>query len=167
MNKNEYIKEILVITASLHTIDNENLHFFKDIKIHFISLRGDIFFFKNVACITHGRYFVSVYAPDIDNFFDYFCLPNSINTKSTINLLRLGFPQYLREESICACCFKLSNEGFECPVCNTKVCTLPIKCPVCNTQLVTSNILSQSFYYCYPLEKFVRNEGICRICEKE
>lgn len=162
--KSDYIKEILVITASLYTMDNEELLPFRDIKVHFIALRAEIFFFKNIAQSTHGRYCVPVDASDISFFLDSFCLPNSINSSSALNMLKLGFPRVLTSELICACCFRCSKRGFECPICYTKVCYLPIKCPICKTQLVTSNILSQSLYYCYPLKPFLKKEGVCKVC---
>lgn len=167
LNKNDYIKEILVITSSLYTVGIEKLKNLKDIKIHFISMRGDVYFYKNISQNTHGRYCVPVDHKDISFFLNSFCFPNSVNSSSATNLLKLGFPQILTEYLVCACCFVASNEGFECPVCNTKVCQLPIKCPICKTQLVNSTILSQFLYYCFPLDKFEKATGKCRVCDEK
>lgn len=164
LSRDDHIKEILVVTGSLYTIDFEEMRAFRDIKVHFIALRAEVYFFKNIAQKTHGRYYVPVEVSDISLFLESFCMPNSINSSSALNLLKLGFPQALTGDLVCACCFRCSKKGYECPVCHTKVCNLPIKCPICKTQLVTSNILSQSLYYCYPLEDFEKSNGVCKVC---
>lgn len=162
--KNDYLKEILIITCSIFTINNVNIKY-DNIKIHFLSFRGEIYFFQKICEKSNGKYFVPEKSENILMNLEKFCVPNVLNSSSSVNLLKIGFPEICLENTVCACHFQSKN-GFICPICKTKVCLLPCICPICKTQLCSNNIV-QSLYYCYPLKEFekIENENFCKICE--
>lgn len=167
---NDYIKEILVITPSLYSIGTSTLAQLENIKIHFLSLRGDVFLFQTIATKTFGHFFVPIESKDISFYLKQFCTPSTINNTIAVNLLKLGFPSVTNEYLACACCLKPSKYGYLCPICNTMICKLPCLCPICKTQLVMNSSLVQSLYYCYPLDQFnkiveiSKNAKSCRVC---
>lgn len=170
---NDYIKEILVITPSIYTIGDYNTNIMKleNIKIHFLSLRGEIALFQNLASKTHGNFFVPIDAKDISYFLSIFCVPSTISASINVNMLKLAFPTITTEYMVCICCLKPSRTGYICPICNAKICKLPNRCPICDTQLVINSSLVQSLYFCYPLKQFNKitdksNVSFCKICEK-
>lgn len=170
---NDYIKEILVITPSIYTTGdfNTNLTKLENIKVHFLSLRGEIAFFQEIAKKTHGNFFVPIESKDISYFLSQFCVPSTISASVNVNMLKLAFPTIITEYLSCVCCLKPSRTGYICPICNTKICKLPNRCPICDTQLVINSSLVQSLYFCYPLEQFNKitdknNIFHCRVCKK-
>ncbi|KRH95272.1 RNA polymerase II transcription initiation/nucleotide excision repair factor TFIIH, subunit SSL1 [Pseudoloma neurophilia] len=179
---NDYIKEILVITGSIFTVgcsnnhnlnqQNENIENsiegLENIKVHFISIRGAVHFFEEISKKTGGQYHVPIDLNDITYYLSLFTVPSSVNTSSTVNLLRLGFPEIIYDTLYCTCCFKKRNILYDCPICHSGYCQLPTKCIICDTQLVVNSTLVQSLYFCYPLEKFVESlNSTCRICQKD
>ncbi|EPR78829.1 TFIIH transcription factor, partial [Spraguea lophii 42_110] len=72
-----------------------------------------------------------------------------------------------RSESICACHLEITKTGYLCPVCNTKLCYLPIKCTICATQLVSTLNLTKSLFYYQPLKPFNISTGVCKICNEK
>jgi transcription initiation factor TFIIH subunit 2 len=168
-----YIKEVLVVTASISTKDPggylEVLERLKrcNIKVHFISLCGEVTLFKSISRATDGRFSVPV---DMDHFASImggFCYPSDFYG-STVDLIRLGFPRVLDESGVCSCHLETRSHGYECPVCNTFVCSLPVLCPICDTQLVSTLNLIKSCHFLYPLEPFLESKGAeCKICPSE
>lgn len=164
------IREILVITASTSTRDP---HGYAEvlgklrahsIKVHFISLCGEVTLYKSIARATEGRFCVPM---DLDHFsaiMGEMCYPSDFNG-TKLSLARIGFPSPLMEPGVCACHLEMRDYGYECPVCNTLVCSLPINCPICDTQLVSTLHLSKSQCFLYPLKPFAEcSGGTCRIC---
>lgn len=168
----KYVKEILVITASVFTKDpgdySEIIELLKknNIKVHFVNLCAEVTLFNSIAKATGGKYYIPI---DLDHFVSLissFCIPSE-NESTTLDMVKLGFPKVISTPSICACHLEMKNKYYECPVCKTNICCLPIKCPICETQLVSSINLSKTQYYLYPLKPFKENkEKECRVCKK-
>lgn len=166
-----HVKEILVITASISTKDpcgyTEILSKLKmhSIKVHFISLCGEVTLYKSIAKATEGRFNVPV---DLDHFsaiMGELCYPSNFNG-SRLNLVKMGLPLPVTDPGVCACHLEMREHGYECPVCNTLICSLPMNCPICETQLVSTLNLSMSQCFLYPLKPFARNpDGMCRVCK--
>lgn len=166
-----YVKEILVITASTSTKDphgySEVLERLKShsIKVHFISLCGEVALYKSISKATEGKFHVPV---DLDHFsaiMSGLCRPSDYSG-TKLSLVRIGFPRSTMDPGVCACHLEMRDFGYECPVCKTMVCSLPINCPICETQLVSMLNLSRSQCFLYPLKLFeARREGECRICQ--
>lgn len=64
-------------------------------------------------------------------------------------------------------------DGFQCPICSSVVCTLPIDCPVCSLVLVSSASLARSYHHLFPVSAFEVEERIsakeakngCLVCQ--
>ena len=73
------------------------------------------------------------------------------------SLLKMGFPSRIADEapSLCACHSKPVREGYECPQCKVKVCSLPMVCPGCSLTLILSTHLARSYHHLFPLRPWV------------
>ncbi|KAG0417365.1 General transcription factor IIH subunit 2, partial [Dictyocoela roeselum] len=163
VSKSDLLKEILVIVTSVNSVDSD-LRFMSmlgDVKVHFVSLSGEIALFKRISDMTNGMFFVPTNVDHLEAIILNFCRPSPVNTPVCMNIL--GFPKKDSDLSICACHFEL-KEGYICPMCSTKVCCLPIKCPICDAQLVAAINLTQNLYFSCCIPKFKDCTGICAVC---
>eukprot|EP01125_Pyxidicula_operculata_P008293 TRINITY_DN2796_c0_g1_i3.p1 TRINITY_DN2796_c0_g1~~TRINITY_DN2796_c0_g1_i3.p1 ORF type:complete len:415 (+),score=61.24 TRINITY_DN2796_c0_g1_i3:13-1257(+) len=55
------------------------------------------------------------------------------------------------QSSICSCHQKITNSGYVCPQCNSKVCDIPTHCNICGLTLVSSPDLAQSYRHLFPV----------------
>ncbi|KMV66230.1 RNA polymerase II transcriptioninitiation/nucleotide excision repair factor TFIIH subunitSSL1 [Encephalitozoon cuniculi EcunIII-L] len=171
MKNTMHVKEILVIVASTSTRDPHGyaevlakLRAY-NIKVHFISLCGEITLYKSISKATEGRFYVPVDAGHLSAIMRELSHPTDSNG-TKLSLVKIGFPSPMMEPSVCACHLEVKGAGYECPVCKTMVCSLPISCPICSTQLVSTLNLSKSLRFLYPLRPFVEKaEGTCRVCQ--
>lgn len=99
---------------------------------------------------------------------------NSDTGKSHSVAVRMGFPKRTKQEKVatlCACHSKLTKQGFTCPQCLAKVCTLPMTCPVCELTLILSTHLARSYHHLFPLRAFTQlppqGGGKCFGCSLE
>ncbi|KAF9764210.1 General transcription factor IIH subunit 2 [Nosema granulosis] len=168
----DFCKEIVVITASLMLKDPDTyveiieLTRKMGIKIFIISMCGELMVFKDLTKLSGGRLYVPIDLDHFDYILDTLTIPTE-NNSATINLIQLGFPSMIPERGLCACHYQLHSAGYECPVCNTFVCSLPIACPICETQLVSAINISKSYHHLYPLGEFVEDtSGICYTCKE-
>ncbi|WEL38371.1 RNA polymerase II transcription initiation/nucleotide excision repair factor TFIIH subunit SSL1 [Encephalitozoon hellem] len=173
MKNTMHVKEILVIVASTSTRDphgyTEVLNRLKthNIKVHFISLCGEVTLYKSISKATGGRFYVPIDVGHLSMIMKELSHPTDFNG-TTLSLVKIGFPLPTMESSVCACHLEVKSVGYECPVCKTMVCSLPISCPICNTQLVSTLNLSKSLRFIYPLKPFIeRAEDACRICQNK
>lgn len=102
-----------------------------------------------------------------------------IEKSNSIPLLKMGFPTKIQPQlssssssglnldfiQLCACHagtnengadVAASNKsssliGYQCPQCNSKVCSLPTVCPVCGLMLILSTHLARSYHHLIPL----------------
>ncbi|KAK6091008.1 hypothetical protein P3W45_000253 [Vairimorpha bombi] len=173
LKKLTFCKEIVVITPSLVLKDPDSYTDVIEIlrkngiKVSIISLCGELMVYKRVVEATGGNLFVPL---DIDHFnyiLKTLTIPGELKT-TTIDLIKLGFPKVIYEEGVCACHLQINKAGYECPVCKTYICSLPMGCPICETQLVSSLNIAKSFQHMYPLQLFIECEpGKCIVCEND
>lgn len=173
MRPSTHVKEILVIVASTSTRDphgySEVVGKLKTngIKVHFISLCGEVALYKSMSRATEGKFHVPVDANHLSAIMSEMCHPTDFcGTK--LSLVKIGFPGPVADPGVCACHLEMRDTGYECPVCKTVVCSLPMACPICSTQLVSTLNLSKSLRCLYPLKPFGAAEGgACRVCGGE
>lgn len=183
MNDN-YIKEVLVITNSISSkyksSDVITKIQSKNIKIHFISLSGEVTFFKNIAKNTMGTYFVPLDEYATKKALNTFIKPFQINSSARVSMIRVGFPKNISFSNLCQknsdpffciCHLKVCDEGYECPSCTSRFCNLPFKCTICDLQLISSLTLAKSVYFYKDPLNFIdindSEKNICRSCEDE
>lgn len=69
------------------------------------------------------------------------------------SLLQMGFPSRIVTPypSLCACHGQPTRDGYLCPRCNSKACSLPTDCRVCGFTLILSTHLARSYHHLFPL----------------
>lgn len=82
-------------------------------------------------------------------------MSNMVSSKSS-TLVEMGFPSRVSEvkSTIGASDSTLTQGGYICPRCKSKVSTLPSICPCCNLTLILSTHLARSYHHLFPLKAF-------------
>lgn len=168
-----YNRECLMIISAISTKDNGSLNSVLDeikrlnIKIHIISISGEVTVFKNVCAITNGLFYVPVNAEHFEMILKSFGDAHE-SIETTNNLIRLGFPEMSGNMGVCCCHLMFQEDLYECPSCGAYVCSLPVWCPICSMQLVSSTSIVRCYWSMYPLEPYsVDENGTCRMCSEE
>lgn len=166
------MRELLLITASINTKDfdrfDEVLQDIRkyNIKVNIISICGEVSLFKKVCAFSNGMFIVPLNGYDFECVLDKLTEPME-SSDVTTSLVKLGFPGYFHGSGVCTCHLQFSQKLFQCPSCNTMICSLPTQCPICEIQLVTPVHISKSYYYQYPLPPLGNcQDGYCMKCQK-
>lgn len=91
----------------------------------------------------------------------------STDSAEPATAVRMGFPKrqlHSMSASLCACHQTLTKQGFFCPQCKAKVCTLPMTCPVCALTLIMSTHLARGYHHLFPLQPFNQTQGYKNPC---
>ena len=72
-------------------------------------------------------------------------------------LLMMGFPSRIVTPyaTLCACHSQPTRDGYLCPRCNSKACSLPTECRVCGFTLILSTHLARSYHHLFPLRNWL------------
>lgn len=173
LKKSNYLKEILIITQSLCILGCNDLGKImaecnkNNVKVHCLNLCAEMRIFKKITEITGGVHVVPVDKDHFTGVLQEFAIPNPLTTNQRVFLSKFGFPSFVEEKSICSCHLVMTDSGYICPVCHTKVCNLPSECFFCKTQLVSFVNISKSLYHQYPLFDFEPGVGSCGICNEK
>ncbi|CUV05252.1 unnamed protein product [Cryptosporidium hominis] len=156
-------KEIIFFLGSMRSVDNSFLFnewvegfSSNNIIINAILFIPELYIIKTITKMTGG---VCLCAMNNDHLLkltlENFIKPPPNNIASTplnINLVTMGFPEYLNNQTHpfgCSCHGSLTHRGYSCPKCKSIVCYLPTKCPVCLIYLISPNHLAKSFAYLF------------------
>ncbi|KAJ1612649.1 vWA domain-containing transcription factor TFIIH [Cryptosporidium canis] len=156
-------KEVIFFLGNMRSVDNSFLFnewienfCSNNITINAILFIPEIYIIKTITKMTGG---VCLCAMNNDHLLkitlENFIKPppnNIANTPLNINLVTMGFPEYITSQSHpfgCSCHQLLTNNGYSCPKCKSIVCYLPTKCPVCSIYLISPNHLARSFVYLF------------------
>lgn len=174
LGKSSYLREILVITPSITIRDSSNLQdVFEqlkalNIKTHCINLCGEMHILRSMTVVTNGIHYVPTSCDHFKHILSELCIPKRTSSIQRVSLLKLGFPPVVSEWTLCACHLGITESGYICVKCSTKVCKLPTRCPICDTLLVSLVNLYKSMYHQYPLGEFARNDTLkCRVCARK
>lgn len=165
-------RECLLVTASIGTKDSTSLEEIcreikkNSVKINIISICGEVTIFKKICEISNGRFLVPLDINHFEIILNDFAFPLE-STETTNTLIKFGFPNTVEKPSLCSCHLAFHTCLYECPVCKTFVCSLPVQCPICATRLISPLHISKSYHYMYPLKPFIECKGVCRCCSKE
>jgi len=155
-------KEILVVTASLSTIDPGDIFesiallASKEIRCSVVGFNAEVYIYKFLAEKTRGTYRVVQSARDLELQLQAHvpppALPKLGATTRTRKWLQMGFPDKIQGTSPtpCACHGILSYVGYMCPRCGAKSCTVPSTCSVCQLMLAYSSSLARSYHHLFP-----------------
>ncbi|KAJ1919176.1 hypothetical protein H4219_002123 [Mycoemilia scoparia] len=163
-------REVIAIFGSLTTCDpgdisktTEQLKKNK-IRVSMVHLAAEVFIFKQLCMQTKGHFSVAL---NEDHFGDIFLesippppavVDEKINSLQNSNMLvMMGFPKRLKDSVVpthCVCHHNLTFNGYQCPQCKSKVCSLPNNCDVCALALVSSPHLARSYHHLFPCPNF-------------
>lgn len=178
-------REILVISASLTSVDPGNIHDTIDqlardgIHVSVISLAAEMHILKELVTRTGGELGVVISEDHYEGLLQKFVpprvLPQGVQDgpadDDAAGLLVMGFPRRLpfnAPASLCACHGRaMSNRGqgsseddavpagYTCPRCLAKVCLVPTDCPICGITIIMSTHLARSYHHLFPVENYV------------
>lgn len=162
-------KEILVVFGALLSSDPGEIHktitsLVKDkIRARVIGLAAQVAVCKDLTTKTNfgdsSGYGVVLNEPHFKDLLMECTTPLAVMKMAAGNqsiLVRMGFPSRVSESepTLCACHSKLTQGGYICPRCTSKICTLPMLCPCCNLTLILSTHLARSYHHLFPLASF-------------
>lgn len=161
-------KEILIILGSLTTCDPGDIHSTiqslasYNIKVSIVHLSSQLYICKSLVTATKGQYDVILDDSHLKSIVFGHLDPPPAKKEVQSSLIRMGFPQYIQDDrdtpAMCTCHLgketNFSFEGFYCPQCQAKHCSLPIGCNVCGLTLVSASHLARSFHHLFPVELF-------------
>jgi transcription initiation factor TFIIH subunit 2 len=161
--------EILIILNSLTTCDPEDvwesLYLLQSnyIRLHVISTCAEFFTLKEYTRQTGGKWIIAEDESRLKEHWETFA--KNGYPASSAALIPMAFSWASPVRSPCGCHLEM-NEGYICPVCGCKVCTLPIKCPVCKYILVSVPHLTKASLSMSPLPPFAPGSGVCTGCDR-
>lgn len=80
-------------------------------------------------------------------------------------LIPMAFSWYDSQRTPCSCHYEL-KEGYICPICRSKVCSIPSQCPICKHFLVSAPHLTKASLSIKPLPPFEQASGVCEGCQE-
>ncbi|KAI5148621.1 transcription initiation factor TFIIH subunit 2 [Enteropsectra breve] len=164
--------DCLIITASVKTIDQQEYsELIKELKIssiriHFISISGDVDLYKRISHMTGGIYSIPSSESHFEQILDSFMYPRTL-CEGRIFLYRIGFYRCHEEHGLCVCHTKFSNRLAECPSCKALVCRSSKSCPVCKQTLGSLiDVCLAQHYINRPVFNTMESTERCRLCAK-
>ena len=166
-------REVLVIFGSIYTVDPGDIHetinalVSAKITCTIVGLSAEVAICKTIVAKTNpsinpqAAYSVALDETHFRELFMAATTPPPIaaaNHQSERDdtggsLLQMGFPSKIVTPyaSLCACHGQPTREGYSCPRCNSKACSLPTDCRVCGFTLILSTHLARSYHHLFPL----------------
>uniref|UniRef100_A0A5S6QUB5 General transcription factor IIH subunit n=1 Tax=Trichuris muris TaxID=70415 RepID=A0A5S6QUB5_TRIMR len=168
------IREVLAVVGSLGSCDPgdisstiESLGAHK-VVCNLIILSAEVFIYKKVAEATGGKHTVILDEADFKETLSFFVIPPAASTTMDCSLVRMGFPERVESKdrwSFCACHANpnnpnanLTRQGYFCPQCKSKYCSLPTECRVCGLILISAQHLARSHQHLFPVGTFTEVE---------
>ncbi|WFD33224.1 hypothetical protein MCUN1_000037 [Malassezia cuniculi] len=172
-------REILVISASLTSVDPGNIHDTikqlagDGIHVSVISLAAEMHVLRELATRTGGEMGVVMNEDHYEELLQKFVPPRVLaqgapSAEDAAGLLVMGFPRRLpfnAPASLCACHGRVVSKsaadddgdpaGYTCPRCLARVCQVPTDCPICGITIVMSTHLARSYHHLFPVENYV------------
>jgi len=136
-----YSKEMLFIHENMTFCDPEDSRSLDlcNIKFSAISINAEVYICQYLSEKTKGLYSVISDKNDLERVMNDFAgLFFEGNEKNKNELILIGFPIRMNSKmGLCSCHLDIMTEGgYICPNCRSKVCSVPIYCPVCKLSLV-------------------------------
>lgn len=162
--------EILVILNSLTTCDYgdlwENIPKLKEnhIRISVISTCAQNNSILNIITQTGGKSVVINNEQGLRENWDEFARSGFPTISAA--LIPMAFSWFDPQKTTCSCHYEL-REGFICPICRSKVCSIPSQCPICKHFLVSAPHLTKASLSIMPLPPFVEATGVCEGCQEQ
>lgn len=166
-----YLKEVLLIVSSLSFTDTEktkeavNKAVSGSIKVHSVHMTAEVSILKRLSARTGGSFGVALDRRHFLSLLESVTIPDELPKKIKPKMIKMGLPRSIEEYSICTCHLELTENGYECPFCRAKVCSIPTICPICENVLGTTIHLLKSLHYLDTVSTLRdHREGRCRVC---
>lgn len=162
-------KEVVIIFGALLSSDPGDIHKTVDslvsekIRIRVIGLAAQVAICKEMAVKSNygdqSAYGVILNETHFKDLLLAAANPpamSKIASSKSSTLVEMGFPSRVSEvkPTIGASDSTLTQGGYICPRCKSKVSTLPSICPCCNLTLILSTHLARSYHHLFPLKAF-------------
>lgn len=136
-----YSKEIFFIHENMTFCDPEDPRSldFNNIKLSIISINAEVYICHHLSAKTNGIYQVINDKIDLNKIMNDFAkLSSRGNHESKRELILIGFPIKTNSKiGFCSCHLSpVTENGYICPNCHSKICSVPVSCPVCRLNLV-------------------------------
>ncbi|CCU81385.1 transcription factor [Blumeria hordei DH14] len=164
-------REILIVFGALLSSDPGDIHDTIDslitdrIRVSVIGLAATLAICTKICAKTNeghdGHYNVALNEQHFRELIMTLTTPPITRTQrqSQASLLMMGFPSRIstaaKTPTFCACHSKLTQHGYLCSRCESKVCSLPAECPACGLTLILSTHLARSCHHLFPLRNWV------------
>lgn len=162
-------REIIFLLTSLNTSDPGDI--FQTIKnlktervrVSILGLAAEVFIYKHIAEETKGRYYVALSEKHLeDSILQLVPPPAALQTSAHAKLVRMGFPEKNasgpRGVAFIGSDCLLTDGGFTCNRCKSRVAELPCQCHVCGLTLVSAPQIARSYHHLFPLQPFQETE---------
>jgi len=165
-----YLKEIVLIVSSISFFGRSpylviNSILGKGIKVHAIHFCAELEILKRVSEESEGVFGVVERPEDLAVLLDLVSVPGPYAGQNRLAMLEVGFPKYVRETSLCACHFEMTEDGYVCPFCTTKVCAVAGACPICEGILSAPVHLLKALHWTDSAPEFASSgPGACQAC---
>ncbi|CCJ31252.1 unnamed protein product, partial [Pneumocystis jirovecii] len=162
-------REVLLIFGSLTSFDPGDIYetinvlIEEKIRVYVIGLSASMSVCQQICKETNAgdesSYGIVLNEQHFHDLLMQFVIPPALKKshKFLETLIMMGFPSKLIEndETLCACHSDVIKEGYLCPRCFSKVCSLPINCPCCDLTLILSTHLARSYHHLFPLKNWI------------
>ncbi|OAG31210.1 transcription initiation factor TFIIH subunit 2 [Nematocida displodere] len=166
-----FLKEIVIVASSISFTGRSpykviNNLIGKGVKIHTVHLAAEMNILKELSTRSGGIFGVTERPEDLPILLDLINIPTPHNTSGRLSMLEVGFPKAIEEASICACHLKMTERGYVCPFCSTKVCSIPGVCPICESILSAAVHLLKAFHWMDSAPIYLHSEAAaCAACQ--
>lgn len=188
-----FSREVLIVFGSNNTVDAGNIFdtlallVKRKTRVSVVSLSPELYILKKIAAQTGGQHIVCTNAENLRNVLSAHAVPQksddthsapmvaldghskSNERKAKFSLLEIGFPEQkiMSTAYLCVCHNQLKFEGYDCPRCQCRTCSIPSICKSCGLSLATNLDISK----CQSMAAFVlpflplpRGRETCESC---
>eukprot|EP00210_Caulerpa_lentillifera_P001903 g1830.t1 len=158
-------REVILLLTSLNTADPGNIfHTIQSLKnervrVSVLGLAAEVYIYKHISEETKGKYFVALTEKHLeDSIMQLVPPPAALQTSAHAKLVRMGFPEknangprgvaFIGAECV------LTDGGFTCNRCKSRVAELPCQCHVCGLTLVSAPQIARSYHHLFPIQPF-------------
>ncbi|KAI5190619.1 transcription initiation factor TFIIH subunit 2 [Nematocida sp. AWRm77] len=165
-----FLKEVVLVAASISFFGKSPYQIAgalieKGVKIHTVHMLGEMEVLKRISQESEGMFGVVEKPEDLSTLLSLLTVPSPHNTSGRLSMVKVGFPKPIKETSICACHLYVTETGYECPFCTTKVCSIPGVCPICEGILSAAVHLLKALHWTDSAPVFtISDAGTCRVC---
>ncbi|KAI3655063.1 hypothetical protein MP228_000443 [Amoeboaphelidium protococcarum] len=158
-------RELLIVMASICTVDPGDIWTVSNqltqsnVRISSVNLSAEVHVCKRICKQAGGTYRVALDEDHLVDCLNEHLIPPPLSEQIPTSQLKMGFPTRISYPSLCADHHQPSNEGYQCPQCKSKLCTIPTDCVICGLKLISAPHLARSYHHLRPVALY-RDVGV-------